>query len=463
LEESDQHRESAAPSSEELLRLIFESATDYAMFSIDPKGLVTSWNSGAERVLRYAQGEIMGRSADVIFTDEDQAAGIPEEERRQATAKGRAEDERWTMRKDGSRFWASGLLMPLVDRSQGFIKILRDRTERHQAAERLRESEARFRLLATSIPQLVFRTRDDGSRTWGSPQWISFTGLGLESSLGFGWLDVIHPEDRASTRAAWGEARNAGAYYVEHRVRRAGDGEYRWHQTRARPVEGAGPASDWVGTMTDIHDLRTAQARQQVLMAELQHRTRNLLAVVQAIAYQTRRNSRSLDDFGAEFESRLGALSRVQSLLARVDHQGVDLHELVGAELLAHGDGSVEGKSRVSGPPIMLSAASAQVLALALHELATNAVKYGALAHPSGELEVQWREAHDDGKHELILRWTESSVAIPQGEGARRKGYGSELIERALPYQLGAKTRLEFAPDGVRCTIILPLKERGRA
>src|SRR4051812_22896086 len=97
----------------ELFERIVESATDYAIFTMDPNGLVTSWNVGAERVLGYAEGEIVNRSADVIFTPEDRAAGAAEGERVQAFAAGRAEDERWMMRKDGSRFWASGLVMPL--------------------------------------------------------------------------------------------------------------------------------------------------------------------------------------------------------------------------------------------------------------------------------------------------------------------------------------------------------------
>ena len=123
-----------------------------------------------------------------------------------------------------------------------------------------------------------------------------------------------------------------------------------------------------------------------MLVAELHHRTRNLLAVVQSIALQTLRTSASLEGFGDEFESRLEALSRVQGLLARADREAVDLRALVEAELGAHGDGGADpGKVRVEGPPVALPAGSAQTLALALHELATNAVKYGALEAARGQ------------------------------------------------------------------------------
>src|SRR4051812_36507932 len=264
------------PSKDELFEIIIGSSIDFAIFTIDETGNVTSWNIGAERLFGYPEREMLGGCGDLIFTPEDRALGAPERERMVAIAEGRALDERWHQRKDGSRFWGAGLLMPLRG-APGFVKIARDRSEQHHVEECLRENEERFRLLATSIPQLVFLTRPDGNRTWGSPQWIAFTGLSLEESLKFGWLDAVHPDDRANTQAAWRDARQNGEYYVEHRVRRA-DGEYRWYQTRAKPLDGEGSAAtDWVGTMTDIHDLRGLQDRQQVLMAELQHRTRNLL------------------------------------------------------------------------------------------------------------------------------------------------------------------------------------------
>jgi PAS domain S-box-containing protein len=350
--------------------------------------------------------------------------------------------------------------MPLQD-GQGFVKILRDRTDHHLAEERLRETEERFRLLATHIPQLVFRGLSDGARTWPSPQWIDFTGLGTEASLGFGWLDAVHPDDRQATRDAWRAAEQSGEYYIEHRVRRQSDGQYRWHQTRARPIRGAaGEATDWVGTMTDVHDLRGLQERQKMMMAELQHRTRNLLAVTQAIAAKTLRSSPSLEAFQREFDSRLRALGRVQVLISGIDYQNVDLRDLLTAELQAHdGEHLDSGKVQMKGPAVPLPPGAAQALGLALHELATNAAKYGAMAHPSGRLAVTWWIEPRDGERCAVLDWKESGVVLPTAGGKRRYGYGSELIERALPYQLGAETSLKFEPDGVRCTMSVLLKE----
>jgi PAS domain S-box-containing protein len=445
------------PLDDQLFRLMVESAHDYAIFSLDNAGVVTSWNTGAERLMGWAHADAVGNTADVIFTAEDRAAGVPEQERTQAAKRGRAEDERWQQRKDGTRFWASGLMMRLDEPNAGFVKVLRDRTDAHLANERLRKSEERFRLLATNIPQLVFRSMSDGNRTWPSPQWIEFTGLGVEQSLGFGWLDAIHPEDRGPTLAAWTGAIDRGEYYCEHRLRRRSDGQYRWHQTRARSI-GRDEPRDWVGTMTDIHDLRALQERQRVLMAELQHRTRNLLAIVQTIVSRTLRGSDSLQSFELEFSRRLQALSRVQALISGVDYQSLDLRDLLIAELQAH-DGRQLNSGRVTldGPAFPLPAAAAQALGLAFHELVTNAVKYGALAQERGGLAVNWQVDRRDAEQVAKVEWKESGVAMPQGV-ARRAGYGRELIERALPYQLGAETELQFEPDGVRCSITVTLK-----
>ena len=444
---------------ESLFEVIVESATDFAIYTIDTSGCVTSWNVGARRLFGFTEDEILGKTGDLVFTPEDRAVDAPADERMRARRDGRAEDDRWHQRSDGSRFWASGLLMPLKNSADGFVKIARDRTEAFEAVERLRENEERFRVLATSIPQLVFRTRPDGDRTWGSPQWIDFTGLSLAESVGYGWLDAIHPDDLQITRQGWDDARTSGEYYVEHRVRRASDGEYRWHQTRARPVDKANiHAFDWVGTMTDIDDLRSLKDRQQVMMAELQHRTRNLLAVVQSIATQTIRNSKTVEDFGNEFAGRLRSLSRVQSILASADHGNVDLRGLVTAELDAHADQDLgSGKITIDGPTVSLPAISAQAFGLALHELATNAVKYGALAQPTGRLGVTWRVEDDPVQPRVQLQWQETGVQMPQSGASVGKGYGTELITRALPYQLRAKTSLEFRPDGVFCAIAVPL------
>jgi PAS domain S-box-containing protein len=448
----------SAPSNEELLQLAVESNAGFAVIAFDNNGAMLSWNIGAERLLGYSDEEIAeGLNADVIFTPEDREAGEPEKEREQALEFGRAEDERWHLRKDGTRFWASGLTSPLPN-GEGFVKIMRDRTQKRLNQERIQASEARFRTLATNIPELVFSSFDSGARTWASPQWELFTGLSDASSREFGWLEAIHPDDRAATLAAWHEAQQSGSYHVEHRVRRARDGAYRWHQTRAKPLARRNAPLEWVGTSSDIHEMRELQDSQQVLLAELQHRTRNLLAMVQSLARRSARAGGSLQDFKADFESRLRALSRAESLVA--GYAGaVEISALIKAELSAHLD-SIHGVNRthVDGPSAKLPASSAQAIALALHELATNAVKYGALGQESGTLAVNWRVDRDNEEPRIVLEWQETGVAMTD-HTQRRRGYGSELIQRALPYQLNADTKLEFLPDGVYCRIAVPIND----
>lgn len=148
-------------------RLLAEAVTqsdDYAMFVMDPSGRVQSLNTGAEKILGYTSDEFIGLSGDIVFTPEDLAQSIPDMERANALAQGRAEDERWHVRKDGSRFWASGVLSALPN-GIGFIKILRDLTERQTTQQALKASEERFRTLTTSIPQLVFTSLGTGVRT----------------------------------------------------------------------------------------------------------------------------------------------------------------------------------------------------------------------------------------------------------------------------------------------------------
>jgi two-component sensor histidine kinase len=194
-----------------------------------------------------------------------------------------------------------------------------------------------------------------------------------------------------------------------------------------------------------------------MLAAELEHRTRNLLGVVQAVAMQTLRRSPSLAEFEREFVRRLAALGRVQGVIGGADYRNVDLRDLISAELQAHYDEQTQsGRVRLNGPKVSLSAAAAQALGLALHELATNAVKYGALAQEAGRLTIDWRIEIRKGKPWTVLTWKESGVPMPADVG-NRSSYGRELIERALPYQLGAESQFRLESDGLRCTIAIVL------
>ena len=215
---------------------------------------------------------------------------------------------------------------------------------------------------------------------------------------------------------------------------------------------------EWLGTCTDIHDLRELQARQSVLVAELQHRTRNLIGVVKAISRRTLETSKSLHDFEQSFGDRLAALSRVQGLLSNLSAgQRVTFDELLKAELSAIA--APEQRVIFEGPNgVELRSATVQTMALALHELATNATKHGALSSECGRLRVTWHVTVDAAEQRLHVDWRETGVELEK-IGARQinGGYGRELIERALPHQLDARTTFKFGMDGIHCTLDVPV------
>ena len=210
-----------------------------------------------------------------------------------------------------------------------------------------------------------------------------------------------------------------------------------------------------VVTFLDVSELIRADARQQLLIEELQHRTRNLLAIVQSIARQTMGDGVEMDAFLA----RLSALSRVQSLLGRAGNDQVEIGDIVRLELEALGS-LTAGKVVTRGEAMSLGLENVQTFGLVLHELATNAMKYGALRDQPGHLEIAWwLEAKTPTRNALIvLEWRETGA--PEPPDTSRRGFGRRLIEQALAYTLQAKTEFAFRPDGVFCRIEMPLPSR---
>jgi two-component sensor histidine kinase len=199
-----------------------------------------------------------------------------------------------------------------------------------------------------------------------------------------------------------------------------------------------------------------AEESQRILIAELHHRTRNLLAVIQGIANQTVRTSGSLEEFKSRFNDRLAALSRVQGLISMSPSDALTIGSLVRMELEALNAPSK--RTVVGGPEILLPEGMVRTLALALHELATNAAKHGALTTEAGTLTITWAEAVREGGRRLELEWAETGVPVPsEKRNGASLGFGRTLIERALPFQLQAKTHYELGSDGVRCAISIPL------
>ncbi len=285
-----------------------------------------------------------------------------------------------------------------------------------------------------------------------NPAFTAISGYAADEVIGRSPRFLQGPRtDRASLDRLRAELAAGGPAEGEAINYRKDGSEYfvEWLITAVHDEQGG--VRHWVAAQRDVTERHRMQARQAVLMAELQHRTRNLLAVVRAIAERTLGRDPAVAEYGA----RLAALGRVQGLLSgRKQDWSVPVAELVRAELDAHG-GELDDQAQVEGPAVELPGDRAQLVAMVLHELATNAVKYGALAQAAGQLSVIWHmEQGSSGR--LVIDWRESGVPLPSGPPMHR-GYGTELITVALPYQLDAETALEFTSDGVHCRVALPV------
>lgn len=290
-----------------------------------------------------------------------------------------------------------------------------------------------------------------GFCSWVGQEWCNDTGQKIHQALGRGWLDRVHPDDKAAVMQRLDLAQAEQVLSFQCRIIHA-DGDVRWCRSRAVIVlSTCGATEMWAGFSTDIHDLMSLQAKQEILVSELQHRLRNIIAVVRSMAALTLESGPARDDYDA----RLLAISRTQALLSGAT-RSLGLADLVDAELAVYVH-KYHDRITIDGPAVEIPETQMLPLALALHELATNAVKYGALSQLEGRLSVCWHVTDlEDGSRHLSLHWQESGVRMPAGPVPRR-GYGRELIESALPYQLNAKTSLDFTSDGVCCVVVIAL------
>jgi PAS domain S-box-containing protein len=315
--------------------------------------------------------------------------------------------------------------------------------ERAESEQRLRESEDHYRHAVELNPQVSWTSLPDGQLNRVSRRWHEWTGT---PGTGESWAGGLHPDDVERTFAVWGRSIATGEPYdIEHRVKHR-DGSYRWARSRAFPRHHEdGAVCLWYGTTEDIHERKLGEERQRLLINELNHRVKNSLATVQAIAFQTMKGDISLSEARSRFETRLQALSRAHNLLTERNWEGASLHRVV-ADATAHLAGE-RGRFEVEGEEVWVAPRSALALSLALHELGTNAAKYGALSGERGRVRISW----DIAGGRLKLVWQEEDG--PRVQAPSGRGFGSRLIERGLGNDLGGTARLSFDPAGVSCTI----------
>jgi two-component system CheB/CheR fusion protein len=278
--------------------------------------------------------------------------------------------------------------------------------------------------------------------------------------------ELTHPEDRPRNRPLLDRALSGGEPVVLEKRYHHPDGVVTWvresvsarRDAHGKIVGGVAVAIDMTERVHAERALRESERHTKLLLAELQHRVRNTLAVMRSITRRTTATSETVEDYAMHLEGRIEAFARTQAMATRAPDAGVDLEEFVRDELLAAVARDDE-KAHIDGPRVRLRAKAADSIGLAIHELATNAIKYGALSRDGGHIDVTWRIKGVDGDRRLRLEWRESGVRVA-AVAPRRRGFGSELIERTLRYELDAETELEFTPGGVHCMIEVPLNER---
>ena len=330
----------------------------------------------------------------------------------------------------------------LLVRVEAHLKIARVRGE---AMERLRGSEERYRAFITASSDVVYRMSADWSemRHLRGKNFVSDTDDTSRT-----WLETyIHPDDRGRVLAAIHEAiRTKSPFELEHLVIRV-DGSLGWTHSRAVPVfDEDGEIIEWFGAAQDISERKRHEETQQLLLNELSHRVKNTLAVVQAIGQQTLRQTKDPAEFAASFGGRIQSLSRMHDLLSQSGWQGADLQEIAHDQLAAHETSGII----ISGPPVRLEPQVALHVALMLHELGTNSVKYGALSRAEGIVSLGWTLS----ENRLRLEWRERGG--PPVKSPLKRGFGTNLIERTAKGEGGTSHRIVEA-DGLRWEITLPL------
>ena len=329
-------------------------------------------------------------------------------------------------------------------------ELLALRTEQQRQTEQeLRSREEHFRLLADSLPQLVWTAGPDGRIEYTNALRERYGAIGETD-----WEGIIHPDDRRGTAEAWLRAREAAApYEMEHRLFAVGKG-YAWHLSRASPLlDDKGKVVRWYGTTTDIDDQKHREANIRDLMAEVNHRSRNLLAVAQAIARSGVANAKTVQEFQERFSERLLGLAASQDLLTDRNWRGVPLEFLVRAQTAR-----CREKNLVSaGPQVLLNPNATQTLGLALRELCDNALKHGAFSKAGGEVSLLWRINNSEAEPTLEMIWHERGR--PLVKPATTFGFGRVVIERLTAAGLNASSILSFEADGVIWRLIAPLKD----
>ena len=339
--------------------------------------------------------------------------------------------------------------------AKAFNDLMDDVAERQEA---LRASEERARL-ALEAGHMGTWWYDHRKRIGGwSGQAAQLLGLPASKTTTSveQWRSVLHPDDgEGAIRKLRAAVLGDGDYEDEYRIRRP-DGQVRWISSKGRvSFDSRRNPVFFVGIIQDITERKQIDEQQRFFLDELNHRVKNTLATVQSIAAQTLRSSKNAVQFKESFEGRLLALSMTHNLLTLKSWREADLHDITEQELAPY-KREADERVVIDGPKVNLPPRYAINLGLVLHELVTNASKYGALSVPTGRLDLSWSVTHaTDRPTTLRIRWRESGG--PPVQPPKRQGFGSRLIQRSIEGELDGHMILDFATTGVNYDICVPL------
>jgi PAS domain S-box-containing protein len=422
-------------------------SSDDAIISKDLDGIISSWNNAASRLFGYEAAEVIGKPVTILIPQDrrDEELFILQQIRR-----GERIDHYETVRrrKDGGLIDVSLTVSP-VRNAQGKIigasKIARDITKRK------REVDAALLLASvveTSDDAIISKNLDGIITSWNKGAERIF-GYMAEEIIGKSVKVLIPRENHAEEDTILERIRRGQRIEHYETIRQRKHGSLINVSLTVSPV--ADPQGKIVGASKiarDITERTRTEAQISLLAREAEHRTKNILATVQATVHLTQ--SETIDGLKSTIEGRIQALANVHALFVQSRWEGANLSKLVTQELSPYCQ-DVEARARIEGPDLLLEPYAAQTIAITLHELATNAAKYGALSVPDGRVHVAWSGVD---KAHLILRWTETGGRLVTPP--TRKGFGTRVMERMIREQLKGKMQFEWRADGLVCEIVLP-------
>lgn len=338
-------------------------------------------------------------------------------------------------------------------------------TEAELAAARnaLSESDLRWRTLADAFPHMVWSTLADGFHDYYNARWYEFTGVPEGSTDGEDWNGMFHPDDQERAWERWRHSLATGEpYEIEYRLRHR-SGDYRWTLGRAMPIRGPdGNIIRWMGTCTDIHEQKVQAEQNEILSRELSHRIKNIFAVITGLIGLSARQRPEHKAFAQDLQQRISALGRAHEFVrphserSRPSALPERLHGVL-REILSPYPALAEGRVTITGDDLRVDDRGATPIALLIHELATNATKYGALSTDQGRVEIDIRR---DGEN-VRIAWSERGGPSVAGE-PDHQGFGTRLAELSIVGQLGGSIERDWNREGLSARIEVPAKNLAR-